>query len=414
MTDQDLERIVGLDIGTTKVSCVAAVANDFGGLEIIGVGTAPSHGMARGTVTNMEQARASIVRAVDECRRMAGCRIEDVYVGIAGGHISSHNSHGIAAVRDKSGKVVTDEDKRRAVENAETMNIPQGRIIIQSIPQEYKVDELGGILEPKDMVGVRLEVDVHVITSALNPYQNIVNCVTDAGLNLKEMILESLASAEAVLTSQEMDLGAAVVDIGGGTTDIAVFRGGSVKHSGVVPLGGDSLTRDVAYGLRTSLETAEELKLARGACDPALLGPEPLSYPTLGGAQGVAPPDFFSGILGRGMAGILEGVSGELAKSGMEDDVHEVVMTGGTSLLPGAAELARQILQRSVRLGAPRLDGGLSSMVNDPRYSTAIGLVMYGHRCGGETREPSARAAGGPASLPRRLIRGIRRIFAGG
>ncbi|MDR2611386.1 MAG: cell division protein FtsA [Deltaproteobacteria bacterium] len=413
MTDQERDRLVGLDIGTTKVTCVAAVVNDFGALEIIGVGNAASLGMTRGAVTNMEAAKASIAKAVDECRRMAGCRIDDVYVGIAGGHIASFNSHGVVAVLDKTEKLVTEEDKRRAVEAAETLNIPQGRIIVQSIPQEYKVDDVEGILDPLNMVGVRLEVNVHVITSALNAYQNIVNCVSDADLNMKEMILESLASAEAVLTSQEMDVGAAVLDIGGGTTDVAILLGGAVKYSGVVPMGGDNLTQDLALGLRTSVETAERFKVARGACRPDLLSQEALVIPSLGGVPTEVDPAHFCSILEGRMTDVLECVNMEFVKSGLDADVHEVVLTGGTSLLPGVADLARRVLNRSVRLGEPGIDGGLSSMVNDPRYSTAIGLIMYGLKCDKEPRGPGGPSGHEGGALPGRLWRSIRRFFAG-
>ncbi|MDR3154982.1 MAG: cell division protein FtsA [Deltaproteobacteria bacterium] len=413
MSELERERLVGLDIGTTKVTCVAAVVNDFGALEIIGVGNSPSRGIARGAVTNMEEAKASIVKAADECRRMAGCRIDDVYVGIAGGNIVSFNSHGLVAVRDKAGKLVAEDDKRRAIEAAETVNIPQGRVIVQSIPQAYKVDDTDGILDPLNMVGVRLEVKVHVITAAVNAYQNIVNCVTDADLSLREMILESLASAEAVLTPQEMDVGAAVLDIGGGTTDIAIFLDGAVKHSAVVPEGGDNFTQDLALGLRTSLETAERHKVARGALRPDLLGPEPLIIPSLGGVPGEVPPELFCGILEKRAARILEAAGEEFEKSGMDSDVHEVVLTGGSSLLPGLADLARRILNRGVRLGGPLMDGALGNMVNDPRYSTAIGLLLYGLRNDRELRETPARGARGEPGVFGRVWRGFRRFFAG-
>jgi cell division protein FtsA len=342
---------------------------------------------------------------------MAGCRIEDVYVGIAGGHIASFNSHGLVAVRDKADRLVTEDDKRRAVENAETLNIPQGRVIVQSIPQEYKVDDVDGILDPLNMVGVRLEVKVHIITSALNPYQNLINCVNDAGLNLKEMILESLASAEAVLTPQELDVGAAVIDIGGGTTDIAIFSGGSVKHSAVIPKGGDNLTGDLAQALRTSLETAEAFKLGRGALRPDLMGREPLVIPSLGGVPSETDPGFFCGVLEGRMTDILESVNAEFVKSRLDDEVREVVLTGGTSLLPGLADLARRVLNRSARLGEPRVGGGLGAMVNDPRFSTAIGLVMYGQRSEQGAREPGPggrKGGGGP------LARWFKRLFTGG
>jgi cell division protein FtsA len=415
MTDHERDRLVGLDIGTTKVTCVAAVVNDFGSLEIIGVGKAPTQGMTRGQVNNMEAAKASISKAVDECRRMAGSRIDDVYVGIAGGHIESFNSHGLAAVRDKSDRLVTEEDKRRAVDAAENLNIPQGRVIVQSIPQEYRVDDVDGILDPLNMVGVRLEVKVHVITAAVNAYQNIVNCVEDVGLNPKELILESLASAEAVLSPQELDMGAAVLDIGGGTSDIAIFAGGSIKHSGVIPVGGDNLTQDIALNLRTSIETAELFKVMSGACRPDLLPQEELVIPSLGGTPMRVDPEAFCGIIERRMTGILEAVNAEFERSEMADEVHEIVLTGGTSLLPGLVDLSRMVLNRSVRLGRPSVEGSVSQSVNDPRCSTAIGLVMYGMRSEREPRDNMSRQGGGAyESFPGRIFKKIRRMFVGG
>jgi cell division protein FtsA len=381
MTINESEKLVGLDIGTTKVTCVAAIVNDYGGIEIIGVGTSPSLGMHKGIVNNMDLTINSISKAVEEAKRMAGCRLEDVYVGIAGGHISSFNSQGLVAVKDKENRVITEEDKRRAVDAAETVNIPQARIITQSIPQEYKVDEVDGILDPLGMMGVRLEVRVHIITAAMNAYKNIINCVRRAGLNMHDIILESLASAEAVLSPQEMDVGVAILDIGGGTTDIAIFSGGVIKYSAVIAIGGNSITQDLATVLRTSIDTAERFKVNYGCCRKALLQSlEPLEIPSLGGMPQTFAAEYFCGIQERRIEELMGLVNQEILTSGYDGLVNEIVVTGGTSLMPGLPDVAQEIFGRPVRLGFPRCEGGLASMVNDPRFSTAIGLILYGLR----------------------------------
>jgi cell division protein FtsA len=381
MTEKENNLIVGLDIGTTKVTCVAAIENEFGGLEIIGLGTHPSQGMSKGLVCNMDLTINSISKAVEEAQRMAGLKLSDVIVGIAGGHIDSQNTKGLVAVRDKVSRIITEEDKKRALEGAETLNIPQARVIIQSIPQEYKVDEVDGVLDPLGMVGVRLEVKVHIITAAMNAYQNIINCVTRAKLNMKDIVLESLASAEAVLSPQEMDVGAAILDIGGGTTDIGIFSGGVIKHSKVIPIGGNNITADLAMILRTSNETAEFFKVNHGCCLRSLLeSDEPFEVPFLGGNTQIVKPSYFCEIQEKRVEELIGLVHQEFLNSGIDSLVNEVVVTGGTSLLPGLPELAQQVLGRPVRLGVPRCEGGLSSMVNDPRYSTAIGLILHGLR----------------------------------
>ncbi|MDR2460898.1 MAG: cell division protein FtsA [Deltaproteobacteria bacterium] len=377
--DNDSEKIVGLDLGTTKVTCVAAIVNDLGGLEIIGVGNAPSHGMSQGIVYNMELTQESIVKAVAEAQRMAGCSLNNVYVGIAGAHIASSNSHGVIGVRDLENRVISEEDKKRALVAAETVNIPQGRVIIQSIPQAYKVDDVDGILDPLGMVGVRLEVRVHIITAAMNAYQNLTNCVNGANLNICDMILESIASAEAVMHPQEMDMGSVILDIGGGTTDIAIFCDGVIVHSAELAMGGDDITRELAVQLRTSIDSAEAFKVQFGCCLAELLESEQVvEVPSLGGAPQTFDCYDVVGIQEKKVSELLGLIANEIESSGYEKRISSVVVTGGSSQLPGLADLASQILAKPVRLGFPHLEGGLSSMVRDPRYSTAIGLIFQG------------------------------------
>ncbi|MDR2352741.1 MAG: cell division protein FtsA [Deltaproteobacteria bacterium] len=379
MPDDD-EILVGLDIGTTKICCIAAVPNRQGHLEIIGIGNAVSMGMSRGIVTNIDATTNSIDQAVKECQRMCGRRIDAVYVGIAGGHVHSFNSQGIVAVRDKDKKIITETDKKRAIDAALALNIPMDRDIIQNIPQEFKVDDIEGILDPLGMVGVRLEVKVHVITCAFNALQNLINCVGATGLDTRDVILESLASAEAVLTPQEMEVGSAILDIGGGTTDIAIFSGGTVKHSAVLALGGDSLTSDLAVGLKTTMDAAEGLKLTQGACLPKFMASlEPINVPSIGGMAPVqVDAEFFCTILEKRVEEIMDHVHREFIRCGYNEEAHQVVITGGSSLLAGMADLANQIFNRPVRIGIPRCEGGLSGLVNDPKFSTAVGLILYG------------------------------------
>jgi cell division protein FtsA len=372
--------LVGLDIGTTKICCIIAVPDNLGGIEIIGVGNSKSLGMTRGMVVNMELTIGAIREAVDEASRMAGCKVEDVYLGIAGGHIHSFNTEGVIAVRDKVDKIITEDDKKRVQKAALVLNTPVDRDIFQSVAQEYIVDGQEGILDPVGMVGVRLEVKVHVITGAINAIQNLLNCVANAGFNVNDIILESLASASAVLSPQEMDVGAAILDFGGGTTDIAVFSGGAVKHSAVLALGGNSLTSDLAQMLRTSLEIAEILKISEGCCRPELIeGHPPIEVPS---ASGFAPQEveatYFASILEKRVEEILSHVSQEFVRSGFDYSINGIVLTGGSSLLRGVTEMAKDIFNRPVRRGYPECGGGLAEMVHDPKYATAIGLILYG------------------------------------
>ncbi|MDR2199048.1 MAG: cell division protein FtsA [Deltaproteobacteria bacterium] len=372
--------LVGLDIGTTKICCIIAVPDNLGGIEIRGVGNSKSLGMTRGMVVNMDLTIQAIREAVDEASAMAGCRVDDVYLGIAGGHIHSFNTEGVIAVRDKVERIITEEDKKRVQKAALVLNTPVDRDIFQSVAQEYVVDGQDGILDPVGMVGVRLEVKVHVITGAINAIQNLLNCVANAGFNVNDIILESLASASAVLSPQEMDVGAAILDCGGGTTDIALFAGGAVKHSAVLALGGNSLTSDLAQGLRTSNEIAEMLKISEGCCLTSMVeGRGPVEVPSVGGfAPREVPARYFSAILERRVEEILTHVSQEFVRSGFDGAINGVVLTGGTSLLPGVTEMAREIFNRPVRRGYPACGGFLAEMVHDPKFATGIGLILYG------------------------------------
>ncbi|MDR2340332.1 MAG: cell division protein FtsA [Deltaproteobacteria bacterium] len=372
--------LVGLDIGTTKICCIIAVPDSFGGIEIIGVGNSKSLGMTRGMVVNMDLTIGAIKEAVEEASRIAGCRVEDVYLGIAGGHIHSFNTEGVIAVRDKVDKIITEEDKKRVQKSALVLSTPVDRDVFQSVAQEYVVDGQDGILDPVGMVGVRLEVKVHVITGAISAIQNLLNCVANAGFNVNDIILESLASASAVLSPQEMDVGAAILDFGGGTTDIAIFSGGAVKHTAVLALGGNSLTSDLAQGLRTSTEIAEILKISEGCCMPELMaGRGPIEVPSASGfAPQEVPADFFANILGKRVEEILYHVSEEFRRSGLDNSINGIVLTGGSSLLNGVTEMAKEIFNRPVRRGCPECGGGLAEMVHDPKFATAIGLILYG------------------------------------
>ncbi|MDR2404910.1 MAG: cell division protein FtsA [Deltaproteobacteria bacterium] len=379
-TGSSEEILVGLDIGTTKICAIIAVPDNLGGIEIIGVGNSKSLGMARGMVINMDLTIGAIREAVEDASRMAGIPVEDVFLGIAGGHIHSFNTEGVIAVRDKVDKIITEEDKKRVQKAALVLNTPVDRDIFQSVAQEYIVDGQDGILDPVGMVGVRLEVKVHVITGAINAIQNLLNCVANAGFNVNDIILESLASASAVLSPQEMDVGAAILDFGGGTTDIAIFSGGAVKHSAVLALGGNSLTSDLAQTLRTSHEIAEILKVSEGCCIPDLMvGRPPIEIPS---ASGFAPQEveatLFASILEKRVEEILTHVSNEFVRSGFDNSINGIVLTGGSSLLRGVTEMAKDIFNRPVRRGYPECGGGLSEMVHDPKYATTIGLILYG------------------------------------
>ncbi|MDR1872288.1 MAG: cell division protein FtsA [Deltaproteobacteria bacterium] len=369
--------LVGLDIGTTKICCLVAEPNEEGGVNIKGMGTAPSTGMRKGMVTNIERTVTSIRQAVEEAQVMAGCRIASVYLGVAGGHVNSFNTSGMIAVENKT---ITQKDINRVKETALALSIPMDREVLHTITQEYKVDDQPGIIDPPlGMNGVRLEVQVHVITGAISAVNNVVNCALQAGLEVNDIILESVASAEAVLTPEEKQLGVALLDCGGGTTDIALYSANRIRHTAVLSMGGGNLTGDLALSLHISKDSAEQLKIENGVCDPAQLTEERyLNVPALGETR----PEQVSlsmvcGLLKDRVDEIMEFINNEFIRSGFDDQIHTVVVTGGSSLLKGVPEISRLILERPVRRGVPGRIGGLTEIVRDPRYATAVGLCLF-------------------------------------
>ncbi|MDX8388663.1 MAG: cell division protein FtsA [Ghiorsea sp.] len=372
--------IVGLDIGTSKIACIVAEAGQDGRLDIVGLGTHPSKGLRRGVVVNIESTVESIRLAVEEAELMADVDIKKVYVGIAGSHIRGYNSHGVVAT--KNGEV-TEDDVNRVVEAAKAMNIPADQQILHVLPQEYIIDRQDGIREPVGMSGVRLETRVHVITGAVSSAQNIIKCCNRCDLDVSSTVLEQIASSEAVLSQDEKDIGVLLVDIGGGTTDLAVFIDGAIRHTAVIPVGGDHLTNDLVAGLRTSAREADILKKKYGSCMSGLiLADETVEVPRVGGRPPQSMPrQVMAQLLEPRMQELFELVREELERSGYKELVAAgVVLTGGSSLLEGALELADEIFELPVRLGRPQNVGGLVDVVNSPIFSTGVGLIQYGQR----------------------------------
>ena len=373
------EIIVGLDIGTTKVCAVVGEARPDG-VEIIGMGSHPSEGLRKGVVINIEHTVNSIKEAIEEAETMAGCEISAVYAGIAGGHIKGFNSHGVIALKEKE---VTKKDIDRVIEAASAVAIPMDREVIHTLVQEFIVDEQGGILDPLGMSGVRLEAKIHIVTGAVTSAQNIVKCANRAGLDVCDIILQSLASSEAVLSKEERNLGAAIIDFGGGTTDTAIFSGGSIKHTSVLPLGGDNLTYDIAVGLRTPKLEAEKIKIRYGCGLSSLIGrDETIEVPGVGGRKPrVLSRQVLGEILEPRVEEIFSLIYSELTHSGHEDTIRSgVVITGGSAELQGVTELAEQIFNSPARVGYPQGMSGLAEIVNKPMYATAVGLVLHGSK----------------------------------
>lgn len=369
---------VGLDIGTTKISVVIAEPDDMGNLKIVGVGTAPSRGLRRGVVVNLDDTVHSIQRAVTEAERMAGVNVRVVYAGIAGEHIKSFNSHGIIAVSRRDAEIGPD-DVDRVVEQARAVSIPADREIFHVIPQEFIVDDQDGIKDPVGMAGVRLEAEVHIVHGGMTPARNLTRAIERSGLKVSALVLEPLASAYAVLADEEKDLGVAMLDIGGGTTDLILYFEGSVRHTAVIGLGGTNITNDLAVGLRTAVEQAEELKVRHG-CALAALVPvhEMIQVP---GVAGRPPRELSRHLMATmiepRMEEILALARREIRRTEFGDRLTAgVVLTGGSSLMPGTVELAEQVLDLPVRMGPPRALGGLLE-AGDPRQATGMGLVTW-------------------------------------
>ncbi len=371
------EIIVGLDIGTTKICAVVGMVSD-GVVEILGTGSHPSEGLRKGVVVNIETTVESIKKAVAEAELMSSCEITSVITGIAGGHIKGFSSHGVIAIR---GREVTQKDKERVVDQARAVAIPTDREVIHILPQEFILDGQSGIQDPVGMSGVRLESKVHMVTGAVASAHNLIKCCNMAGLDVADIVLQSLASAEAVLTPEEMGLGVALIDFGGGTTDLAVFSSDAIKHTAGLALGGINLTTDLAVGLRTPMSDAENLKTSFGcALVERVPGEEQISVPGVGGRQHRrANRRILAEILEPRVEELLTLLQMEIERSGMADQIAGgVVLTGGSAQLSGLVEMTEQIFNMPARMGSPKGVAGLSDVVSNPKYSTAVGLVLYG------------------------------------
>ncbi len=374
--------IVGLDIGTTKIAVIVAQRSVGGKVDIIGIGTHPSKGLRKGVVINIESTVNSIQRAVEEAELMAGAEITSVYAGIAGAHIKGFNSHGIVAVKNKE---VSPKDVERVIDAARAVAIPMDREVLHILPQEYIVDEQDGIREPLGMSGVRLEAKVHIVTGSVSSAQNIVKSANRVGLNVADIVLEPIASAEAVLSPEEKELGVCMVDIGGGTTDITVFHAGAIKHTAVIPLGGNHITHDISAGLRTPSSAAEEIKRRYGSAVTSVVqSNETIEVPSTGGrAPRVLSRQVLAEIIEPRVEEILTLVHREIIRSGFDEFLTGgVVLTGGTVLLEGMNEIGERIFGLPTRVGYPTGVGGLVDVVNSPAFATGVGLVLYGAREG--------------------------------
>lgn len=390
---QDKKMIVGLDIGTSKVVAIVGEIDSEGAIEVVGIGSNPSKGMKKGVVVNIESTVHSIQRAIEEAELMAGCQIHSVYVGIAGSHIRSLNSHGIVAIRDRE---VYPLDLERVIDAAQAVAIPADQKVLHILPQEYVIDNQEGIKEPLGMSGVRLEAKVHLVTCAVNAAQNIEKCIRRCGLEVEEVILEQLASSYSVLTEDEKELGVCLVDIGGGTTDIAIFTEGSIRHTGVIPIAGDQVTNDIAMALRTPTQHAEEIKIKYACALTQLAGAdETIKVPSVGDR----PPRDLSR---QALAEVVEPrydelftlIQAELRRSGFEDMVPAgIVLTGGTSKMEGVVELAEEIFHMPVRVGSPHSIRGLTDIVRNPIYATGVGLLLYGNQHQADGYSVAARSS---------------------
>jgi cell division protein FtsA len=371
------EIIVGLDIGTSQITAIVGELSEDG-LDIIGIGTARSRGLRKGVVVNIDATVQAIGLAIREAEHMAGCDISTVYAGIAGGHIRGLNSHGIVAVKDKE---VRAADLARVIEAAKAVAIPMDREVLHVLPQQYVIDDQDGIRDPLGMAGVRLEAKVHLVTGSVTSAQNVVKCANRCGLHVADVVLEPLASAEAVVEDDEKELGVAMIDIGGGTTDIVIFSDGAIVHTAVLPLGGGHITSDIAVGLRTPLEAAERIKRKYGCCLPDLVDPnDTMEVPSVGGREPrTLPRRLLVEIVEPRVEELFEHVRSEIVRSGYWDHIAAgVVLTGGTTNLDGLPDLAEAVLGFPARAGQPSNVGGLADVVRSPEYSTGVGLVLYG------------------------------------
>ena len=371
---------MGLDIGTTKICCIIGEIIDDEKIDIIGLGQYPSRGLRKGVVVNIDSTVESIKNAVEEAELMAGCEIDSVYVGIAGGHINSLNSHGIIAVK---GKEISEKDMERVIEAAKAIAIPLDREVIHVLPQEYIVDNQDGIKTPLGMAGVRLEAKVHIVTAAVTSAQNIVKCVNKAGLTVSDIALEQLASSESVLSQDEKELGVAMIDIGGGTSDLAIFYQGSIKHTAVLTIAGAQMPNDIAIGLRTPNSEAEKIKHSFGCAYSNLIEEgENIEVPSVGGREArTVSRQILGEIIEARTREMFELLDQKINESGYREIISSgIVLTGGASSMQGMAELAEDVFQSPVRVGKPFDLGGLIDVANNPMYATCTGLIQYGFK----------------------------------
>ena len=376
---EDKNLIVGLDIGTSKVVVIVGEVRPDGTIDVVGLGSQPSRGLKKGVVVNIESTVQSIQRAVDEAERMAGCRIHSVYTGISGSHIRGLNSHGVTAIKNQE---VAPEDVERVIEAARVVAIPADQQILHILPQEFIIDSQEGIQDPVGMSGVRLEARAHIVTGAVSAAQNIVKCVQRCGLEVDDIILQQLASSRAVLTQDEKELGVCLLDIGGGTTDLAVFTHGAISHTAVIPIAGDQVTNDIAVAFRTPTQSAEEIKIRHACCLKQLARPaERIDVASVGdrAARSLSRYELAEVVEPR-YEEFFEMAQAQLQRSGFESLIAAgVVLTGGGSRMEGVVELAEDILHMPVRLGLPHDVTGLQDVVRNPLYSTAVGLLLFGN-----------------------------------
>lgn len=378
MSKEYKELIVGLDIGTSKVTCMVAGVGAEGSLSVIGLGTQATNGLKRGVVVNIEATVDAIARVVQEAEQMADCKIHDVFIGIAGSHIRSFNSSGTVALKEKE---VSQADVERVIEVARAMPIPAEQQVLHILTQEFIIDGQGGVREPIGMSGVRLEVKVHIVTGAVSAAQNVIKCVRRCGLEVMDLTLQPLASSYAVLTEDEKELGVCLVDIGGGTTDIAVFAQGAIRHTAVIPVAGDQITNDIAMALRTPTAEAEDIKIQQGVAMHSLVDPsELIEVPGVGDR----PPRQLSrqrlaDVIEPRVSELFELVQAELRRSGYEELLSSgIVLTGGSAVMRGMVDLGEEVFHLPVRIGVPQYEGDLAEIVCQPRYANVMGLVMEG------------------------------------
>lgn len=377
-TNEDKNLVVGLDIGTSKIVAIVAELSSDNSFKVIGLGQSISRGMKKGVVVNIDSTVQSIQRALEEAELMANCKITHVYTGIAGSHIKSINSHGMVKIKDAE---VTSMDVERVVETARAIALPSDQQILHILTQEFIIDGQEDVREPLGMSGMKLEVKVHIVTGAVSAVQNIVKCIKRCGLEVNDLILQPLASSTAVLTEDEKELGVCLVDIGGGTTDIAVFKQGAIRHTAVIPIAGDQITNDIAVAFRTPTQSAEDIKLKHGVALQQLADPrEVVEVPGVDGREArQLSVQTLAEVISPRVSELYELVLNELRRSGMEEMIASgIVITGGSAKMRGMVELGEEIFHMPMRLGLPRYVEGLSEVISNPRYATGVGLLLMG------------------------------------